>query len=577
MSNQDKIKPFWAPSTLSLSQQLWSSSEPICMDLDDNWSLGSSLKLVQNSWFTVKQTLQQQQHPVNNNNISSSLWDAMLKDIQGKTDIVETERIKKHEMSIQRQRMRVQASQKAALERKRKKETDTSARKKVKLDSKSELVTEEREDNPPPPPFPLVVTKPPAERMIRYRLHPTKQQKLLLVKALGVVRWTYNICNSAVKNNECKASMTQLRSHALNSNAPFLSDKPWVLEVPYDIRDEAAKDLMQAYSTNSKKKDKTGKPFNAKYRSKFSKTQTIKILAKHYKGPGIFHPGFFGKLPFRSSERLPAKLQYDATLLRDWVGRYYLLVPRPLVKRESVHTRRNIASIDPGVRTFMTLYDTQGCCIEWGKQDIQRIHRLNHHMDKLKGKIAKKKAKKLKMKLALRRMYLRVQNLIKDFHHKCSKWLCQNYQVILLPHFKAQQMASKKTKRKIGKSTVRNMLGWCHATFRERLKEKAREFPGCRVVMVDEAYTSKTCGMCGMLHPNLGSSKHFKCPSCSFQWDRDFNAARNVLLRYITLNHGDEIDRPEPDFILAEEHIRWMDAQMEAHPISTTTTSKKSD
>ena len=38
------------------------------------------------------------------------------------------------------------------------------------------------------------------------------------------------------------------------------------------------------------------------------------------------------------------------------------------------------------------------------------------------------------------------------------------------------------------------MLTWSHYQFRMRLTEKAKDNPGCQVVVVDEAYTSKTCG-----------------------------------------------------------------------------------
>jgi transposase len=52
--------------------------------------------------------------------------------------------------------------------------------------------------------------------------------------------------------------------------------------------------------------------------------------------------------------------------------------------------------------------------------------------------------------------------------------------------------------------------------------------------VVDEAYTSKTCGRCGSLHDGLGKSKVFKCPSCDFTLDRDVNGARNILIRFLT-------------------------------------------
>ena len=90
------------------------------------------------------------------------------------------------------------------------------------------------------------------------------------------------------------------------------------------------------------------------------------------------------------------------------------------------------------------------------------------------------------------------------------------------------------TGRKIGKKTTRQMLNWCHFSFREFLLHKVREHPGKRVVICDEAYTSKCCGQCGTLNDSLGSSKVFRCRECPYVADRDDNGARNVLLRYLS-------------------------------------------
>jgi len=45
-----------------------------------------------------------------------------------------------------------------------------------------------------------------------------------------------------------------------------------------------------------------------------------------------------------------------------------------------------VISLDPGVRTFMTGYDTSGTAVEWSKNDIGRVYRLCHAYDKLQSK-----------------------------------------------------------------------------------------------------------------------------------------------------------------------------------------------
>jgi putative transposase len=64
---------------------------------------------------------------------------------------------------------------------------------------------------------------------------------------------------------------------------------------------------------------------------------------------------------------------------------------------------------------------------------------------------------------------------------------------------------------------------------------KAREYPNCRVIICGEEYTSQTCSECGYLNRKIGGAKEFKCPGCNQESDRDFNAARNILLKNMSL------------------------------------------
>jgi len=66
--------------------------------------------------------------------------------------------------------------------------------------------------------------------------------------------------------------------------------------------------------------------------------------------------------------------------------------------------------------------------------------------------------------------------------------------------------------------------------------EKAEE-TDCKLRLVNERYTSKTCARCGGIHPRLGGNKRYVCPhpNCRLRIDRDVNAARNMLLMHLAL------------------------------------------
>jgi putative transposase len=123
----------------------------------------------------------------------------------------------------------------------------------------------------------------------------------------------------------------------------------------------------------------------------------------------------------------------------------------------------------------------------------------------------------------------RIKNMVDDCHRKAVKWLCSNYHVILLPKYETSNMV-KKEDRNIGKKTARSMYTWYHYRFKQRLISKSKLYPNCKVEVDDESHTTITCGKCGHLNPSF-SSKTFRCQECDFHIDRDWNGARNYLIK----------------------------------------------
>jgi putative transposase len=188
-----------------------------------------------------------------------------------------------------------------------------------------------------------------------------------------------------------------------------------------------------------------------------------------------------------------------------------------------------MVAIDPGVRTFATLYDPSGILVEWAPRDIRRIFNLCLYMDKLQSRIAAKHLRCRKRQ----RMRDRVRHLVIEVHRKLAKFLCENYNVVLYPKYEASSMVCR-GRRKIRSKTARQLLCWAPYSFKQRLLSKALEYPWVQVVECREDYTSKTCGRCGAIHWTLGGNKRFVCPCCAFRIDRDLNGARNILLRWLT-------------------------------------------
>lgn len=309
----------------------------------------------------------------------------------------------------------------------------------------------------------------------------------------------------------------------------------WLKNVPYDVKDVGVRDMDKARAAHFAKVKKNAK-FKAefKFRSKRDPQQSIEIRGRDM----VRKTGAFAALAFENlnmTENIDTNdVDTSIRFVRDRMGRFYVVVPREVERKsENQAPSRSAVALDPGVRTFQTTYDDSGFSTEWGNGNMKAIFGLCRRADKLRRAVNKSERRgERKRRL---RLYDQIKNKIKEVHCKLAVWLCENYTEILIPVFESSRMVLK-SKRKISSTSARNMLTWSHYSFRQLLKSKSELYPWVSVIECNEAYTSKTCGRCGELNHMLGSSKTFKCAKCAYVADRDVNGARNIMLRYLSLN-----------------------------------------
>ena len=372
------------------------------------------------------------------------------------------------------------------------------------------------------------------------------KQREVLKRWFGAARWTYDQCIRGIEEEGIQRTKKALRDYCVNATPHLMNKIPWITETPYDIRDEALNDVLKAYKTAfTLLKKKHCVKFKMKERRLKDKSTSIVIHHKHWKNTSkIFLSSAFKKAgaeeTLLSSETFPDTIHYDCRLQCTRLGEYYfcLLLPRETSENQaristSTAAAPSILAIDPGVRTFLTGYEpSTGAFVEWGKGDIKRMERLLMHLDDLISRTTKSKSKhqRYKMKQAQERMRRRVRNLVDEFHKKLTTWLSRTYELILLPHYETRSMVNSMSRR-ISRPSVRAMLTWSFYRFKQRLLMKTKD-SSCTVLLVDEHFTTKTCGECGHLNHDVGAEKVFKCPICLTTLPRDWNAARNVFLRF---------------------------------------------
>ncbi len=136
-------------------------------------------------------------------------------------------------------------------------------------------------------------------------------------------------------------------------------------------------------------------------------------------------------------------------------------------------------------------------------------------------------------------LWAKVRGMVDDLHWKTIKYLTDNYSTVIYPDFRISEMVKPKKgkKSKIGKGTKRMMYMYSFHKFKQRLAWKCK-IKNTKLIIVDESFTSKTCGKCGELN-NVGRSEVYECSGvkndieCGAVLDRDANGARNILLKHL--------------------------------------------
>ena len=191
---------------------------------------------------------------------------------------------------------------------------------------------------------------------------------------------------------------------------------------------------------------------------------------------------------------------------------------------------RSAVALDPGVRTFVTAYAVNHAASYGEGFYTDKVFPLLLQLDRLFGRRAKARCGEWKRHYRKRidRLAIRVRNLVDDLHRRVA------FDVILLPSFETKEMSAKEDRR-IRTKTVRSMLGLAHYRFRRKLEWMCRKY-GKRLVICNEAYTSRTRSWDGFVNEHLGGAKTVS--DGSIVVDRDMNGARGIMLRALYGNLG---------------------------------------
>ena len=190
--------------------------------------------------------------------------------------------------------------------------------------------------------------------------------------------------------------------------------------------------------------------------------------------------------------------------------------------------------VDLGLAKFAALSDER--TIDPLKALAKQQRRLKH----LQRAVARKKKGSANRKKALARLgglHRRIAHQRSDWLHKLTTKLAHQHPVIALEDLRIKNMSAsasgtveapgRNVRQKAGLN--RGILDAAWGEFARQLSYKV-EWRGGRVILVNPAYTSRTCRMCGHeSSENRKTQSVFACVACGHQENADVHAAKNIL------------------------------------------------
>lgn len=373
--------------------------------------------------------------------------------------------------------------------------------------------------------------------------YPIKVKQKLL-EWFEIYRRVYNltISNKSALFNEKGyiKSFPEVRKYIKNT---ILPTKELLLKdikksgIPEHTLDNAIHDVLKAYdSANGNKAAGNISSFRLRYKKYSSHLRTLVLEPTLFsKKFNTFKISVLGNYDIASSKPFDS-ITKECRLSYNFRTNEFILYEPYDKGKEKKKKKIDLISLDPGMRTFQTGYSPDGICYKFIVNPISTINKKTNKpkiTNKIKILLHKidNVVKARNHKKFLKRIRKKITDIVTDLHWKTTKFLCTRFNNILVGNMSTTGIV-KREKSFMSDFDKRYCIALSHYKFRERLISKAEEHNVvCNVV--DESYTTKTCGLCGELNDNVEGNKVFKCPvaSCSYKMDRDYHGGRNIYLK----------------------------------------------
>lgn len=361
----------------------------------------------------------------------------------------------------------------------------------------------------------------------KIELKPSKSQLTYLSQSAGTARFAYNWALSQWKDDyeayqkypfACSISPYSTRYEGelrKRLNSIKKQQFPWMYDVSKYAPQQAIKNLGAAFVNFFAKRAQFPKFKNKYHHDSFEiGNDQLKIEGRYLILPKL--------APIKMKESLRFNGSIKTAVLSRTAGKWFVSLSIEVEHESIVHSKNHAIGIDLGIKSFATFFDGSK---HWNAPTLKPYRILQNRIKVLSRQLSRKQKgsrNRYKARIILAKLHSRIANIRKDFLHKLTHFLTNNYSIIGIETLDIKAMSKN---RHLSKSILDAGL----YEFSRQLQYKAKLYES-NIVKADKFYpSSKLCSKCHYKLATLGLSvRAWTCPSCNTHHDRDENASKNL-------------------------------------------------